>query len=127
VSLTGYAVDVSMNFDKLTMAYTPAQLGKIGDQVRTSYDQSKGIIEGDSSRAPVPFVGTTPASPGIYLRLGSGPTAIAGESAATGYENWIKIDSAEMGVGMSLAGFGPHGPREGTASVSELTFSQQFD
>jgi len=130
VSFSNDSVTASMNYEKLNIAYDPAGLGKSGRPVVTGYDLTTGKAFGASSRAPTSYGGSLPASSGeteIYLRLGSGGTAIAGEANATGYENWIKLDSAQMGVGMvytTPAG----GPRdEGTPSVSDITLTQAFD
>ncbi len=132
VSLANTSVSGSMDYEKLTMTYDPDGLGKRGSQVTTSYDLSTGKTNGDSSRSATIFAGTTPAASGggteIYLRLGSGATAIAGESTAAGYENWIRIDSVQMGVGMVFSAVGSGGTRvAGTPSISELTLTQQFD
>jgi type VI protein secretion system component Hcp len=66
---------------------------------------------------------------GLYLRLGSGDNRIVGDSTHKGYEDWIKIDSFQMGMGIGAT------PQAGAAggfnlskpSMSEVTLSHAFD
>lgn len=132
LSMSNDSVSGSITFDKLTMTYDPFEFGKTGPKITTSYDLAKSRVDGPSGRAPTPGTGSTPAATGggtsMYLRLGSGSTAIAGESTAMGYENWIRIDSAQMGVGVAVSAASGGGPRTTSVpSISELTISQPFD
>lgn len=127
VSMANDSVSGSMAYNKFTMTYDPQGLGLPGKEATVIYDLNRNrLVSGPTGRAPVSFEGTTPASDGIYLRLGSGPAAIAGESQAMGYENWIQIDSFQMGVGVAVD-FGSGGLIVSKPSVSELTFTQRFD
>lgn len=130
VSFANDTVSGSMNFDKLTMTYDPAGFGKPGVRISTTYDLLTGKSSGATSRATTNYAGTEPASAGqtaIYLRLGDGPAAIAGEANAIGYENWIKLGSAQMGVGMNFVESSTGAPRRaGIPSISDMTISHQF-
>lgn len=133
VTLANTSVTGSLGYTKLSMTYDPKALGngKATDKVvTTSYDRLTGKTEGPSGAVPTFVKGSAPAAqgdePSMYLRLGSGGNAIAGGSTAAGYENWIRIDSAQMGVSSQynvVAGSaGASKP-----SISDLTWSQSFD
>lgn len=127
VSLSNDSVSASQGYAKFTMTYDPTGLGDSGQVVSTTYDVLRNETEGPTHRAAEKFTGTVPAAgagTSMYLRLGSGAAAIAGDSRAAGYENWIKIDSAQMGVGL---GYNPATGETGQPSLSELVFTQSFD
>lgn len=131
VSLSNDSVSASQGYAKLTMTYDPAGLGtKGGVAVSTSYDLLKRTVEGPKTWEAKNFTGTLPAAgasagTSMYLRLGDrDATAIAGDSRAAGYENWIKIDSAQMGVGL---GYNPSTGETSRPSISELTITRPFD
>lgn len=70
------------------------------------------------------FGGATAAS-GLYLRFKD--ASILGESTAKGYENWIALSSAQMGMGIGLTPGPSGGFVASTPSISELTVTQTFD
>ena len=135
LSFANTSVSGSLGYSKLSMVYDPTagSNSPVKDPVvTTSYDRLTGKVTGPTGAVPKSFNGSASASqggePSMYLRLGSGAASIAGESTAAGYENWIKLDSAQMGVSTSynpLAGIGGSGV--GKASISDLTWSQSFD
>lgn len=125
VSLANSSVSASEAYGKITMAYDPQGLGiNKGSKLEADYDLTKEASTKTAARAAVSYVGTHNANPGIYLRLGSGSTAIAGDSQAKGYENWIEIDSAQFGVGLA---YNPVSGLKSKPSISELTLTQAFD
>jgi type VI protein secretion system component Hcp len=117
-------ISASLNPAALTLSYDPAALGGTGQVLSTHYDVATNTFTGPSGRLPASGHGITPASAGLYLRLGSGATAIAGDSRAIGYENWIAIDSFSMGTSIEV---GPGGQLSGKPSVNELSWSQSLD
>lgn len=125
VSLANTSVSASQAYNSFSMSYDPIAFGQDkGDKVIAEYDlvTGKGTLRGavpaaaDGSQEKV--------TSGIYMRLGSGDKAIAGSSQAENYENWIRIDSAQFGVG---AAYGAGQARPGVPSLSELTITQAFD
>lgn len=53
---------------------------------------------------------------------------IKGDSAITGHENWVTVDSLQLGVGRSLSASGSGMDRDtSTPSFSELTISKSTD
>ena len=118
------AVQASMSPTAVTLRYDPGALGGTGPAQATRYDLSTNTTTGPSGRQPVDEPGNALARAGLYLRLGSGATAIAGDSRAVGYENWIAIDSFSMGTSNAAVPGEPMGSRP---SVSELSWSQSLD
>jgi len=61
----------------------------------------------------------------IFLKYGS----ISGEVTATGYKEWIEVNSLQWGVGRGISsGVGGGSKREATApSVSEVTMTKSLD
>jgi type VI protein secretion system component Hcp len=117
-------VSAGVNLAALTLSYDPAAQGRAGTVLSTHYDVLSNITTGPSGRSPAPGPGTAPASAGLYLRLGSGATAIAGDSRSIGYENWIAIDSFSMGTSLEQ---GVGGQVSSKPSVAELSWSQSLD
>lgn len=132
LSLASDSVAASIAFDTIKMEYDPAGVGKVGSSGFTTYDLDKDLTTTNpgSGYDLVPVATPASASNGdtvMYMRLGSGSKAIQGESTAIGYEQWTRIDHAQMGVGMTFNGAGTGAKVAGTPSISELTFGQQFD
>lgn len=121
---SGTAVMGSINPSAVTLRYDPAATGGTGAALTTHYDVANNTTTGPSGRQPVDEPGNALARAGLYLRLGSGATAIAGDSRAVGYENWIAIDSFSMGTSSAAV---PGGPMTSKPSVSELSWSQSLD
>lgn len=125
VSLSNGSVSASQAYSKIQMSYTPSSTGKdAGSKIVASYDlvTEKGTLSG--ARAPLTSGGGTSVAPGIYMRLGSGNDAIAGEVTGEAYRNWIQIDSAQLGVGAS---YSPATRSVSAPSFSELSITQAFD
>lgn len=136
VSFGNEGVSGSAAYRTFELDYAPYVPGKTSGEMKAGYDVGNGRATGPltTSRAATSFEGLAPAaSPGggtsVYMRLGSGPAAIAGDSQARGYENWIALDSAQMGggAGVSFSGGGSGAPGASKPSISEFTWSQTFD
>jgi type VI secretion system secreted protein Hcp len=134
LSLANSSVSGSLGYTKLSMTYDPTVLGGTNatdKAVTTTYDRLKNLVVGPAGAAPKFVSGSAPAAQGsetsMYLRLGSGTASIAGDSRASGYENWIKIDSAQMGVSTPYNLGAAGGAGVGKASISDLTWSQSLD
>jgi type VI secretion system secreted protein Hcp len=121
---TDAAVQATMSPAAVTLSYDPGALGGTGPALVTRYDLMNNTTTGPSGRQPDNEPGNSLARAGLYLRLGSGATAIAGDSRAVGYENWIAIDSFSMGTSSAAV---PGGPMTSKPSVSELSWSQSLD
>lgn len=117
-------IAASLSPSAVTLRYDPGALGGSGPMQATRYDLLKDTTTGPSARPPVDGRGTAPARAGLYLRLGNGASAIAGDSRAIGYENWINIGSFSMGTSNAV---GLGGQVISKPSVSELSWSQLLD
>ncbi len=120
------SVSVSQAFRSFNLAYDPAVLGAPpGPKLEVGYDSVRGVASGVTSRT-LGAGGGGGAAGGLYLRLGAGADSIYGDSGDSGYENWIKLSSFQMGIGLGLA---PNGAdfTASRPSVSELTVTQVFD
>lgn len=120
------SVSVSQAFRSFNLAYDPAVLGAPpGPKLEVGYDSVRGSASGATSRT-VGAGGGGGAPGGLYLRLGALANAIYGDSSDSGYENWIKLGSFQMGIGLGLT---PNGADfiASRPSVSELTVTQVFD
>ena len=125
VSLANTSVSASQGYTSFRMSYDPVALGQDkGKVVIAEYDLVKGKATLTDAASAAAGGSGNKATSGIYMRLGSGDTAIAGSSRAEHYENWVRIDSAQFGVG---AAYGPGPTRPGAPSLSELTITQAFD
>lgn len=131
VSLSNDSVSASIGSSRYSWTYDPAGLGRSGQTSSVVIDLAKGTASGNTSRAPTSFVGdeaaATSADTRIYMHVGTGPAAIAGDSRKQGYENWIELQSAQMGVGRGFSFASGSGSSLSPTSVSELTFSQMLD
>ena len=123
-SSSASAIAGSLSPKALTLRYDTGTLGGAGPVLSTHYDLVNDLVTGPAAYRPVSGRGVAPASTGLYLRLGSGATAIAGESQASGYENWIAIDSFSMGTSVAV---GAGGQIVSRPSVTELSWSQALD
>lgn len=121
---TGLDISASMAGPVVALEYDPRALGGTGSTLTTQYTLPRNAAEGPSTRAPTTGPSTGPAGPGLYLRLGSGSTVIAGDSRAAGYENWIPITSFLMGTSVAVDASGRLAAKP---SVSELSWSQRVD
>ncbi len=125
VSLSNGSVSASQAYSNIQMSYTPSSTGKdAGTRIVADYDLMTGKATLSGARAPSTSGSGSSIAPGIYMRLGSGSEAIAGEVTSEPYRNWSRIDSAQLGVGAA------HNPATGSVSApsfSELTVTQAFD
>lgn len=117
------AILASLNPAAVALRYDPGALGGTGPAVATHYDVVNNVATGPSGRQSEPGAATGPARTGLYLRLGSGSTAIASDGRAQGYEGWIAIEAFSMGTSNS----GLPGGLGGKTSVSELSWAQLLD
>jgi len=129
LSIVGDQVDVASNYRRFALTYDPRGLGRSGPTRTTGFNLETDEAEGPKSSVATLFTGTQPAAvPGgetsIYLRVGNGLTSIAGESKAAGYENWIKLDSVQMGASTTFSGSGRSTPM---TSVDDLAWTQAVD
>jgi type VI secretion system secreted protein Hcp len=118
------ALNGSLAAQALTLRYDPGALGAAGPVLATQYNLLTNVATGPAASRPESRTGVAPARAGLYLRLGSGTTAIAGDSQASGYENWIAIDSFAMGASVSVGAGGQVASRP---AVNELSWSQALD
>ncbi|MCB2002567.1 MAG: type VI secretion system tube protein Hcp [Burkholderiaceae bacterium] len=122
VSFGNGSVSGSLAYSTITMTWDPKGQGGTGDAISTTLDLARNTVSGPTSLAPTHAVGaggSTSAS-GIYMRLGSGASAIAGGATAVGYENWFALDSAQAGAGRGVSTVGGR-TIAGPPSFSELT------
>ena len=134
VHLSNSSVFGTLGAGTIAMTWDPAGLGQKGKKVTTTWNQTtQKVTTTGNVGATVPLSSTAPAATQggptrMYLRLGSGSDAIAGSSAADGYENWIAIDSVQFG-GQRDMNAGPKGSTTSfdAPSFSELTWSQAGD
>ena len=91
------------------------------------WNSENNLASGPTSRAARVLAAGRGAASGLYLRLGARSDAIVGDSTDRGYENWIKLNSFQMGVGVGLTPNSSGGFQQSTPSVSELTVTQAFD
>lgn len=122
LSFANDSVSGSLSYSAITMTWDPKGLGGTGSAISTTLDRSKNTVSGPTSLAPSHAVGggaSTSAS-GIYMRLGSGASAIAGGATAVGYENWFALDSAQAGAGRGISVTGSR-TEASAPSFSELT------
>lgn len=119
------SVSVSQAFRSFKLTHDPAVLGQSAPRLEVGYNSATETASGPTSRT-VGAGGGGGVAGGLYLRLGAGADAIFGDSGDRGYENWIKLSSFQMGVGIGLA---PDGNDfiASRPSVSELTVTQVFD
>jgi len=130
ISMGNENVSASAYFSTISMTYDPAVLGIKGKPITTGYDLSTHkATTSVTSRPTTAFKGTqAAASPNggvsIYMSLVGPNGSIAGDNQTIGYENWIKLDSAQMS-GSVPAGGATGGA--GKPSINEFYFSQAFD
>lgn len=125
------SVSVSQAFRKFELDYRGPGTGQggTGSPLIAGYNSlTDEVTPGNSGdpRGLGNLTGTAQGSAGLFLSLGAG---FGGESVARGYEGWIALGSAQMGMGVGLS---PVQDEEGgfiasTPSISELTVSQSFD
>jgi len=123
------AVSASQAFRKFEMEYTDLDASGKENKVRIGYDSRTGETDSSDTGNPAgqgALTGTAQGASGLYLFLGSG---LAGESSARGYEGWIELSSAQMGMGISLSPVpdAAGGFFSSTPSISELTVTQNLD
>jgi type VI secretion system secreted protein Hcp len=127
------SVSAAQTFETVTVVYKPfdPKTGTLlSNKVDVNYNRATANLEGDFNRAVNARMGfSSGEASGLYLRLGSGDNRILGDSTHTGYEDWIKIDSFQMGLGMEVA---PQAGKGGgfnfsKPSISEVTLSHAFD
>lgn len=95
------------------------------ESIVTTYDAGTGSITGPKSRDPSSGPATAPASTGLFLRLGSGDTRIAGDNTSLGHEHWIAIDSYATSATLFAGAFGSSTAAK--PNFTELTWSQSLD
>lgn len=125
VSLSNGSVSASQAYSKISMSYESLQDGKDkGSKIVAEYDLASGKASISGAPAASAAGGGKTVSPGIYMRLGSGAEAIAGEVSADPYRNWVRIDSAQLGVG---AAYNLASGSVSMPSFSEIAITQAFD
>lgn len=115
------SVSASQALRNFEMKYKPATANK-GDST-VKYNSVTQEVDATDSLGSF-SAGRTEAD-GLYLRVGG--SGIRGESGVTGYENWIELSSAQMGMGIGLTPKPSGGFAHSTPSISELTVTQTFD
>lgn len=131
LSFSNNSVSASGNFTSIALTYEPPD--KTGKPVTTTWNVAKNTVAGPSYRTPqvkVDGSGPSAAAQGfsIYLALGSGPSTIAGDSTAAGYENWIQLGSAQWGMGVGVSSAAGGSQREvSKPSLSELVYTLPAD
>lgn len=123
VNLANTSVSASLGYQNFTLDYD--RNDKSPERTTFSYDLvRRAVTEGKVSRSAKAVTSDAATAEGIYLRLGSGSQAIAGDHMSKGYENWIGLDAYQFGVGLA---FNPATGMFSRPSVSELTFVQGPD
>lgn len=107
---------------EMTYAY-PTKPGTLDGKSSVGYDGVTNKVS--ASIVGGKLEGGGSAASGLYLRFQD--TSIRGESSAKGYENWIALSSAQMGMGIGLTPGATGGFVASTPSISELTVTQAFD
>lgn len=112
-AIVNASVSTTQNF---SISYNSG--GQNSHVVSSAIDSAK-TLRVTAPPVPTSFVaGTAGPAEGIYLRLGNA----AGSVTAKGYENWIRLDSAELGIASAEA------PGSvGRPNVGELSFSMPVD
>ncbi len=129
MNIVGDRVDAAAIYNEFTLTYDPRGRGLSGPARSTSFNRLTNTFDGPRSSTATLFTGTQPAAlrggeTSIYLRLGDGGSAIAGESSAVGYENWIKLDSVQMGPIITVS---PQVWVDPKTSVNALRWTQAVD
>jgi type VI secretion system secreted protein Hcp len=127
------SVSASQAFAEFKIEYKAIDpiTGKPGAAETLTYDRKTAtLLAGSASRLNNKRgnVSSGEAS-GLYLRLGSGGNRIMGDSTDKGYEDWIRLNSFQMGLGVGVA---PPTGADGRfnfsqPSISEVTLSHAFD
>lgn len=130
VGVSGDKLSLGMTYDNIEMRYDPKARGGTGSVYTVSIDTSRTRVAGDRTIPVIPFVGEeSAAAPGgatsIYARWGSGSSALAGESRAAGYENWMRLDTFDW-AGVVPTDSASSGTR-GRAALGEIQWTQDFD
>ena len=127
------SVSASQTFGQFEFNYKAIdpKTGKPGAPQPLSYDRETATLASSSVnrlKNERGNAGSNEAS-GLYLRLGSGGNRIMGDSTDRGYEDWIKLDSFQMGLGVGVAlPAGAGGELKfSQPSISEVTLSHAFD
>lgn len=127
------SVTAFQTFQQIKLEYAPInpRTGKLEGKKETfNYDLASAELNASLTRyANARSTISSGQASGLYLRLGSGDNRIMGDSFDKGYEDWIKIDSFQMGLGIGVA------PQAGAGggfnfsrpSISEVTLSHAFD
>jgi type VI secretion system secreted protein Hcp len=122
------SVSASQAFRKFELGYTPFDGSKNSAPLKVSYNtadpKSTTVTPINATPAGGSLTGSSRGSAGLYLLLGNG---MAGESTVRGYENWIELSSAQMGMGIGLSPDPGGGFTTSIPSLSELTVTQVFD
>lgn len=133
ISTSGTGVNGSVKFDDIGLSYKPNGGVNALPAVTTNLNFSRSEFYGPDKRSPTVSSGpkTDAASYGetsIYLRLGgSTGDVIAGDSRATGYENWIKLDTAQFSFTTPVSFGGRAGGAIGKPVVSGVEWTQSLD
>ena len=116
----GIGVNGTLNASHLSLTYDPRPTGGPGTVTDVTYDARPGVSTGSVTRAPLQPIGVAPARAGLYLRLGTGNSVIAGDNPSLGHENWIAIDGFSMGA----SGAGAPGR---PLAVQDMSWTQRLD
>ncbi|MEK8052550.1 type VI secretion system tube protein Hcp [Ideonella sp. DXS22W] len=122
------SVSASETFDLLKLSFRTELLAgqrPTSTPVVVSYDASNNSVSGSMGRST--SIRGRNSTSGLYLKLGSASSDswIKGDSTLQGYQSWIALDSAQMGVGVAISHAG--GRVTAVPSFSELTVTQQLD
>lgn len=116
----GIDVNASLNASHVSLQYDPRPIKGPGTVTDVAYDARLGESTGSLTRAPLQPIGVAPARAGLYLRLGTGDSVIAGDNPSLGHENWIAIDAFSTGA----SGVGAPGR---PLSVQDMSWTQRLD
>ena len=130
MSSEGISVDASMAPKTIALTYTPTSLDdKPESEIKAKWDISASLatVEGSSRLIKMKDPGSSATAAGIYLRFGDSNGGIAGDSAVSGYENWIRVSDAAWGVSAEAAWTKGIGPSVGKALPDVFSWTQALD
>lgn len=134
ISTSGTGVTGSVKFDDITLSYKPnSGVKALIPVVTTQLNLGAGTFTGLDKRLQPSFKDpkTDAALNGetsIYLRLGGASgDVITGDSSATGYENWIKLNTAQFSFTTPSSIQGAAGLVTGKTVASGIEWTQDLD
>ena len=130
MSSEGISVDASMAPKTIALTYTPTSPdGEPGNAINANWDISKSTatVSGSPELMLLSKPGSSSTAAGLYLRFGDSSGRIAGDSAVSGYENWIRVSDASWSVSAESSWTKGIGPSVGKALPDVFSWTQALD